>query len=149
MSKKQTFPKTSIADLVATIDVELNLRSEALDAREAELDARKQAIQKEREDLDAAIATFSQEKADFELSSSEVQAKFVKIRNDEQLTATLREQALERKANDKALADSQENLNLAKLKLDEVARRELQLSEREKQYKDEIQKKVVLGFFKE
>lgn len=148
MKKKQSQPKATVADFVASIDSELNARESGLDNRESELDLLQNSIAKQREELETDIESFSKEKADFEASSEEVLSKLSKIRSDEKLTRDLRDQASYAKILEKKDKDVTEKLALVEIKLEEVAKRELALSQKESNYKEEIKKEFASNLFK-
>lgn len=148
MKQKDTQKRTDIFELAERIDREFSARESQLLNQLDELQVQKDRLAKEKAEFELTKESFTKEKAEFAVISEEVNTKFSKIRNDEQLTATLKEQAIERKANEKMLADSKENLTLAELKLAEVGKRELALSLREAHYKEELEKKFVGSFFK-
>lgn len=147
--KKNTQPqKTVIADFVKSIEDELNARELSLDIREQELDAVRDSIGKQKEDLDMALAAFSQEKAEFEATSQEVNAKFAKIRQDVELSEALKAQAHERKQLDALAKKAEEDRKLSEINLAEIQKREIALSVREKNYKEEIKKEFASNLFK-
>ncbi len=147
--KKQTQPqKTSVADFVQSIDSELNAREQALSNREDELNELQNSIASQKLELEASITSFSQEKADFERDSQEVSVKLAKIRSDVKLSEDLRSQAVERKDIEKMLKKVAEERALSEYNLEQVAKRELELSQREQKYKEEVEKKFVGTFFK-
>ncbi len=147
--KKQTQPqKTTVADFVQSIDSELNAREQALSNREDELNELQNSIASQKLELETSITSFSQEKADFEVNSQEVNAKIAKIRSDVKLSEDLRSQAIERKDIDKKIKEVTEKLALVEIKLEEVTKRELALSKRESEYKEEIKKEFASNLFK-
>jgi chromosome segregation ATPase len=148
MNKTTKEPKTTVADFVKSIDAKLNAREEELESRENVLKAMQDTIKKQREELSASIEAFEKQKADFAVASADVQAKMDKIRNDEQLTQALKEQANERKEIEKMLAENTEAVASAEQKLKEVADRERKLSEREKELKEKLEKDLLKNFFK-
>lgn len=146
--KKTTPQKQTVADFVQLIDAELNAREAELLKTKEELEAMRDRNAAERLEIEEDRASLEREKADFGVLKSEVDQKFAKIRQDEELSEALRSQAAERKSLDKLAAKAEEDRKLSELNLEELQKRELALSEREKNYKEEIKKEFASNIFK-
>lgn len=140
--------KTSIADLVKTIDAELSSREVAVSDAELEIQQKRDQLAEEALKIEIDRETFQKEKADFEALRSDVDIKYAKIRSDQKLTEDLKAQAILAKEMEKMVKDAKEERGLSEYNLEQVAKREQAMSAREEQYKLEIQKQVVTGLFK-
>lgn len=141
-------PKTDVYELVKAIDSELNAKEAYLTNRADELQILQDRIAAEKLELETAQAEFQKEKANFDVLKAEVDAKINKIRSDEKLSEDLRAQAITAKAVEEQLKEAKEERGLAVLTLEEVAKREAAVSEREKNYKEELKKEFAASIFK-
>lgn len=141
-------PKTDVYELVKAIDSELNAKEAILTNRADELQILQDRIAAEKLELETAQAEFQKEKAGFDVLKAEVEAKLNKIRSDEKLSEDLRAQAITAKAVEEQLKEAKEERGLAVLTLEEVAKREAAVSEREKNYKEELKKEFAASIFK-
>lgn len=149
MTKKIITPKrTDIFELATTIDGEFSFRENELKANLDELQIEKDRLAQEKAELELAKESLTKEKADFDLLRVEVDQKYAKIRSDEELTKALNLQADQVKEIDKKLKEVKESEGLTKYNLDEIAKRELALSQKEKIYEQEVAKKFVANIFK-
>lgn len=100
--------------------------------------------------LESKMATAEQKEAELSLKEKELQKREeevarreMAVRRDSELQADLQAAIEERKTADKALKAAKEHEMDATLKLEDLSRREINLSEREKTYKEEIKKQVA------
>lgn len=140
--------RTDVYELVKSIDGEFSARQESLDNKASELQVLQDRLAAEKSEFESAQAEFIKEKAGFDVLKAEVDAKLTKIRNDQQLSEDLRAQALTAKTIEEQLKEAREESLLAKLTLDEVAKREAAVSEREKNYREELKKEFAASIFK-
>lgn len=140
--------QTDVYELVEAIDSELSARRATLENKADELQVLQNKLAAEKSELETAQIEFAKEKAGFDTMKSEVDAKFNKIRNDQQLTEDLRTQAIQAKAMQEDLKNAREERMLTDIQLEEIKKRELALSKREKTYQEEIERKFVGSFFK-
>lgn len=148
MSKTNKPQKTDVADFVKSIDEQLNARETELNLLVEDVQVQKDQLAKAKADLELANEAFNREKADFEASRTDVDAKFAKIRSDIKLSDDLSSQAFEAKELEKKNKKVTEDLALIEIKLAEVLKRELALSVKEKNYKEEIKKEFASNLFK-
>lgn len=151
MKKNTTTPKVekkTVADFVQSIDAELNQRESALLTLKSELETMRDSVAHDRLEVEESKVALDKEKADFSVLSSGVDQKFAKIRQDEELSEAFGAQALERKSLDKLAKQAEEDRKLSEINLQELQKRELKLSEREKNYKEEIKKEFASNIFK-
>lgn len=146
--KKNTPQKQTVADFVQAIDNELNSREAELLAIKEDLELMRDRVAADRLSVENDRVSLETDKAEFALLKSEVDQKFAKIRQDQELSEALREQANERKALEALAKEAQEDRLLSEINIKEVQKRELALSDREKKYKEEVEKQFVSGFFK-
>lgn len=140
--------RTDVFALAKSIDAELSARQASLDAREAELQSMEDRIATEHVSLETSQAELAKQKAGFDALQQEVDAKLAKIRSDEQLSKDIREQAITAKAIEAELKEVKEERGLTQLNLEEIAKREAAVSEREKNYKEELKKEFAASIFK-
>lgn len=140
--------RTDVYELVTAIDGEFTARQQSLDHQAEELQVQQDRIAAERVELEAAQDALAKEQAGFDALKAEVETKITKIRNDQQLSEDLRAQALTAKTVEKELAEAKEERGLAELTLAEVAKREVAVSVREKNYKEELKKEFAANIFK-
>jgi hypothetical protein len=145
---KKAIQKTDVLDLAKSIDAELSARSAELDSRAEELQIEKDRLVNERAEFESTREKMLQEKAEFGALQAEVQAKLEKIRSDQKLSEDLQEQALTAKSIEAKLKEAKEEHGVAQLKLEEVAKRELAVSIKEKNYKEELKKEFAANLFK-
>ncbi len=148
MNKTNKPQKTDVADFVKSIDEQLNARETELNLLVEDVQVQKDQLAKAKADLELANEAFNREKADFEASRTDVDAKFAKIRSDIKLSDDLSSQAFEAKELEKKNKKVTEDLALIEIKLAEVLKRELALSVKEKNYKEEIKKEFASNLFK-
>jgi len=145
---KNTQKKTDVLDLARAIDAEFSAREVSQNRRDEELQVIQDRTAKERTEVEATQVELAKEKAGFDVLNEEVNAKLAKIRSDEKLSEDLRTQALTDKDIDIKLKDAKEERGLAEILLAEVAKREAKVSEREKNYKEELKKEFAASIFK-
>lgn len=140
--------RTDVYELVKTIDGEFTARQQSLDNKEADLHILQDKVANQKAELELIELELAKEKAGFDALKAEVETKITKIRNDQQLSEDLRAQALTAKTVEKELAEAKEERGLAELTLAEVAKREVAVSLREKNYKEELKKEFAANIFK-
>ncbi len=140
--------RTDVFELVKTIDNEFSARQETLDNREAELQVVQDKIAAQKAELELAEAELAKEKAGFDALKEDVTRNINKIRNDQQLSDDLRAQALTAKNIEKELKEVKEERGLTELLLVEIAKREVAVGLREKNYKEELKKEFAATLFK-
>jgi len=145
---KNTPKKTDVLNLAREIDAEFSAREVDQNRRDEELQVIQDRTARERTELEAAQVELVKEKAGFDVLSEEINAKLAKIRSDEKLSEDLRTQALTDKDIDLKLKEAKEERGLAEILLAEVAKREAKVSEREKNYKEELKKEFAASIFK-
>jgi len=145
---KNTPKKTDVLNLARAIDAEFSAREVDQNRRDEELQVIQDRTARERTELEAAQVELVKEKAGFDVLSEEINAKLAKIRSDEKLSEDLRTQALTDKDIDLKLKEAKEERGLAEILLAEVAKREAKVSEREKNYKEELKKEFAASIFK-
>lgn len=149
MKQKDTSPKrTDIFALATEIDAQFSSREAELQTSLDILQEEQNALANAKAQFELANEAFIKEKADFGVLRGEVDAKYAKIRADQALTDALREQAIQIKDIEAKLKKTTQERALSEYNLDQVAQRELALSEREQKYKEEVEKKFVGSFFK-
>ncbi len=144
----KTPARTDVYEVVKTIDGEFTARQQSLDHQAEELQVLQDRIAAEKVELEAAQEALAKEQAGFAALRAEVDGKIAKIRSDEKLSEDLRAQALAAKQMERELKEAKEEHGIAQLKLEEVAKRELAVSEREKNYKEELKKEFAATLFK-
>lgn len=140
--------RTDVFELVKQIDGEFSARQETLDNREAELQDVQDKIAAQKAELELAEAELAKEKAGFDALKEDVTRNINKIRNDQQLSDDLRAQALTAKNIEKELKEVKEERGLTELLLVEIAKREVAVGLREKNYKEELKKEFAATLFK-
>lgn len=140
--------KTDIMDLAKQIDSEISAREVSLDQKEASLQEEKNLLASEKTQLEMDRDSFLKEKADFKRISSEVEQKFAKIRSDEKLSQDLQTQAIQSKEMEEVLKSTKEERGLTEHNLRQIEKREIAVTEREKNYKEEISKEFANKFLK-
>jgi len=145
---KNTPKKTDVLNLARAIDAEFSAREVDQNRRDEELQVIQDRTARERTELEATQVELAKEKAGFDVLSEEINAKLAKIRSDEKLSEDLRTQALTDKDIDLKLKEAKEERGLAEILLAEVAKREAKVSEREKNYKEELKKEFAASIFK-
>lgn len=146
--KKNTPQKQTVADFVQLIDSDINKREAELFALKSELESMRDVVAADRVSVEEGKTLLEQKKAEFAVLRSEVDHKFAKIRQDEELTNDLRAQASERKALEQLANKAEEDRLLTELNLVELQKRELALSKREEKYKEEVERKFASNLFK-
>ncbi len=140
--------RTEVSDLVKQIESEFSAREAQLQQKENDLQEKENRLAAEFSAFETTKSELDKEKADFDRLKSEVDAKMAKIRNDQKLSEDLRVQAQQAKDTEKMLKEIKEERGLTEYNLEQVAKRELAVTEREKNYKEEISKEFANRFLK-
>lgn len=140
--------RTEVSDLVKQIEAEFSAREAQLSQRESELQEKENKLAAEFSTFETKQNELNREKADFDRLKEEVDAKIAKVRNDQKLSEDLRVQAQQTKDIEKMLKEIKEERGLTEYNLEQVAKRELAVTEREKNYKEEISKEFANRFLK-
>ncbi len=140
--------RTDVFELVTTIDNEFSARQATLDHQAEELQVMQDKVAAKRAELEIVELELSKEKAGFDALKEEVSRDLNKIRNDRQLSDDLRAQALTAKTIEAELKEVKEERGLTELLLAEIAKRELAVGLREKNYKEELKKEFAATLFK-
>lgn len=140
--------RTEVSDLVKQIEAEFSAREAQLSQRESELQEKENKLAAEFSTFETKQNELNREKADFDRLKEEVDAKIAKVRNDQKLSEDLRAQAQQTKDIEKMLKEIKEERGLTEYNLEQVAKRELAVTEREKNYKEEISKEFANRFLK-
>ena len=98
--------------------------------------------------FELGLESFNTEKAGFDALKSEVDQKFSKIRSNNQLSEDLISQASKAKQIEQDLREVKEERALTDIQLQEVLKREYAASERDKNYEEELKKKIAENFLK-
>lgn len=140
--------RTEVSELVKQIENELSARESAVASREDEATQREAALASDRAEFELVKEELLKEKAGFDHLKAEVDAKLAKIRNDQQLSEDLQTQANQAKHIEKVLADTKEERGLIEHDLKQIEKREIAVTEREKNYKEEIAREFATKYLK-
>jgi len=140
--------RTEVSELVKQIENELSARDASLETREVEVTEREARLASDRAELELTKETLLKEKADFDRLKEEVDAKLAKVRSDLKLTEDLQTQANQAKHLEQVLKETKEERGLSEYNLEQVKKREIAVTEREKNYKEEISKEFANRFLK-
>ena len=140
--------RTEVSELVKQIENELSARDASLETREVEVTEREARLASDRAELELTKETLLKEKADFDRLKEEVDAKLAKVRSDLKLTEDLQTQANQAKHLEQVLKETKEERGLIEYNLEQVKKRKIAVTEREKNYKEEISKEFANKFLK-
>ena len=139
---------TSVSELVTQIEADLSAKFDSLEIQKEALQERERAFIKQMASFELGLESFNTEKAGFDALKSEVDQKFSKIRSNDQLSEDLISQASKAKQIEQNLKEVKEERALTDIQLQEVLKREYAASERDKNYEEELKKKIAENFLK-
>jgi len=139
---------TSVSELVTQIEADLSAKFDSLEIQKEALQERENAFIKQKASFELGLESFNTEKAGFDALKSEVDQKFSKIRSNDQLSEDLISQASKAKQIEQNLKEVKEERALTDIQLQEVLKREYAASERDKNYEEELKKKIAENFLK-
>lgn len=138
----------SILNIASQMEAELNAKEQSIKDRELEVAKEKAELGALKKELEAKRKELVKTEKELSIRQNEVNAGLINIRKDQELSDALASVEVSKDNVKKLLKEANEKDADATMKLELVAKRELALADREREYKDKIKKEIVEGFLK-
>ena len=122
---------------------ELEGQTLRIEQKEADLNTKASAVEAQLALADQRTAESSSKAKELQIREEEVTRREINMRKDTDLKADLQQAMAERKAATEALREAKEARDEARMSLQDLTKRELALSEREKTYREEIKQQIA------